>query len=47
MRTAVGAPAPRPSDEELLEAIAGLTLRELGRLRIRLAMLLAFRRGRL
>ncbi len=29
MKTAVAAPAPRPSDEELLRAIAALTLREL------------------
>lgn len=30
-KTAVAAPAPRPSDEEMLEAIARLALRDLAR----------------
>lgn len=38
MKTAVAA-APRPSDEELLDAIANLTLLELLQLRLRLTYL--------
>jgi hypothetical protein len=41
--TAVAAPAPRPSDDELLDAIANLTLREVAYLRMRLYLLLIAR----
>ena len=40
-RTAVGAPAPRPSDDEMLNAIAALPLKEFIRLRDLLRRLLA------
>lgn len=40
MKTAVAAPAPRPSDDEMFDAIAQLTLLELLKLRMKLQMLL-------
>jgi hypothetical protein len=45
-KTAVAAPAPRPSDEEMLDFIASMTLLEFLRLKLRLTVLLIGRIAR-
>ena len=45
MKTAIAAPAPRPSDEEMLAAIERLPVKELARLIIRLRILVWRRLG--